>query len=73
MQSSYTFGSADAAEIRKECSELIKQLQLEFFKRAQEGAKDELRAAEQEGDDEKFSSAMGKFQEFSKKINELKK
>ncbi len=73
MQSSYTFGSADADEIRKECSELIKQLQLEFFKRAQEGAKDELRAAEQEGDDEKFSSAMGKFQEFSKKINELKK
>ncbi len=73
MQSSYTFGSADAAEIRKECSELIKQLQLEFFKRAQEGAKDEVRAAEQEGDDEKFSLAMGKFQEFSKKINELKK
>ena len=73
MQSSYTFGSADAEEIRKECSELIKQLQLEFFKRAKEGAKDVLRAAEQEGDDEKFSSAMGKFQEFSKKINELKK
>lgn len=72
MQSTYLFGTADIKEVREECAELLKQLQLEYFKRAQEGARGEIKEAEQADDEEKLRAAIAKFQEFSKKINELK-
>jgi DNA primase len=72
MQSTHLFGSADEKELTKECNELIRQLQLEYFKRAQEDIKYVIKIAEQDGDDATLQEAMGKFQEMSKKINALK-
>ncbi|MFA6365387.1 MAG: DNA primase [Candidatus Paceibacterota bacterium] len=72
MQSSYLFGTADEKDVRNECYELIKQLKLEYFKREQDDLKRSINAAEKSGDEAKFLEAMGKFQELSKKMNELK-
>lgn len=72
MQSSYIFGQADEKATINECAELIKQLKLEYLKRAQEQAKDTIRIAEREGDEAKLNEATRKFAELSKQINELK-
>ena len=72
MQSSYLFGSTDEKNALAECTELIKQLKLEYFKHAQELARDAIRIAGRSGDEEKLLEATAQFQEFSKKINDLK-
>jgi len=71
MQSTYLFGSADNIDLEEEAKELIRQLQLEYYREMQETLKREMKNAEACGEDEKLLEATRKFQDCTQKINSL--
>lgn len=71
MQSTYLFGVADINDLEEEVKELVRQLQLEYYRDIQEVLKREMKNAEACGEDEKLLEATRKFQDCTQKINSL--
>jgi DNA primase len=71
MQASYVLEVEDKDLIVKEFNELIRQLELDYLRREQAAAKEEVRLAEASGDDSKIAQAVERFNDLSKRLNEL--
>jgi len=71
MYSSYIAGSSDEKTLRDELTELVRQLQIEFFKKQQVELKKKIYDAQKLGDENAVVSAVEAFQKLSKKMNDF--
>ncbi len=72
MRASYASDIKDELNTQKEFQTLIKNLELEYLKKENENLKEKISLAENKDDDEDVAVLLVKFNEISKRINELK-
>lgn len=71
MKASYASGAMDESDARKEFQTLIKNLELEYLKKENENLKEKISLAENKDEDDNVVFLLAKFNEISKRINEL--
>ena len=72
MQSSYEFADKDPVLLKREFEDLIVQLQIESLKRQMKDLREEIKFAQEKGDEQEISDIMVRFNVLAQKINELK-
>ncbi|KKU94254.1 MAG: primase protein [Candidatus Jorgensenbacteria bacterium GW2011_GWA1_48_13] len=72
MRSSYEFALKEPEILKTEFNELVKQLQIESLKRQMEELREEIRLAQNKGDDDALSEVMVRFNVLAGRLQNLK-